>query len=273
MNLPAVVVDKSFVQGRKPEAMRRFASQHRLLMTEALFFELLSNPQDRRACFAKLPPGENPVDIVLHRGAYLRKEISTRRPVPRPSTKIEKLRFQFNDRLLHRDYRLPLEAEAVLQEQRNEVVADAASAKARALQMPSFFPELAARKSHTRRAARDIAESQVVEPGALLDFYASLRAPKGQRKLPPRRFISESWALYRWLQIDFLFCIDLYFRFGSKLSEPLSPTSEQGIRHDVLDAQYLLVGVLEGSFATHETKLQRWYKAILPHGNLYGKDA
>ncbi len=227
MSHPSVVVDKSFLQGRTKEAVHRFARQHRILMTEALLFEMLANPQDRRTCFAKLPSGENPVDIVLHRGAYLLKEISTRRPVPKPSAKIERLRFQFNERLLRPDYTLPSKAKAVLDEQRREVLADSESAKTRALQMPSFFPGLAARKSHIRRAARDEAEMQVVQPGALLDFYANLRAPKGQRKLPPRCLITDNWALYRWLQIDFLFCIDLYFRFGSTLENPLSPSSEQ----------------------------------------------
>jgi hypothetical protein len=273
MSSEPVVVDKSFIQGHKPEAMREFAAQHRILMTEALLFELLSNPQDRRACFAKLPSDDNPVDIVLHRGAFLRKEISTRREVPRPSKKVEKLRFKFNERLLEKDYCLPPKAQAVLAEQHREVVEDAKSTKSRALLMPSFFPDLAARKSHTRRAAREVAEKLIVQPESLMQFYAGLRAPKGQRKLPPRRIISENWAVYRWLQIDFLFCVDLYYRFGSKLNEPLLPKVEQGIQHDILDAQYLLVGVLEGSFATQEAKLQRWFKAILPEGNLYAKDA
>ena len=273
MSLLPVVVDKSFLQGRTKDAVHRFASRHRMLMTEALMFEMLSNPQDRRACFAKIPPGENPMDIVMHGGNYLRKEISTRRPVLRPSAKVEKMRFQFNDRLLRPDYVLPIEAKAVLDEQRREVMADAQSAKSRALQMPSFFPELASRKSYVRRAARTEAEVQVVQPGALMDFYANLRAPKGQRKLPPRRLITDNWAIYRWLQIDFLFSIDLYFRFGSTLVNKLTEKSEQGIEHDVLDAQYLLVGVLEGSFATHEKKLQKWFKLILPHGHLYAEDA
>jgi hypothetical protein len=269
----SVVVDKSFLQARTKEAVHQFASQHRILMTEALFFEMLTNPQDRRACFAKLPAGENPVDLVLHIGAYFKKEVSTRRQTPQPSTKLRKLRFQFNDRLLLPDYILPSEAKTVVDQQRRDVIADAQSAKSRALQMPSFFPDLASRKNHIRRAARDDAETQVVKPGALMDFYASLRSPKGQRKLPPMRLITEEWALYRWLQIDFLFCIDLYFRFGSTLSNHLSPKAEQGIEHDTLDAQYLLVGVLEGSFATHESKLQRWFKLILPHGQLFTKDA
>lgn len=273
MPLPAVVVDKSFIQGRSAQAVRRFAEQYRILMTEALLYELLSNPQDRRACFSKLPPGENPVDIVLHRGAFLRKEIGSRKPVLRPSTKIEKLRFQFNGRLLQPDYQLPPEAQAVLDAQRAEVKVDAASAKERALSMPSFFPDLAARNSRVRQAARIHAEAAVVEPESLMDFYETLRAPKGHRKLPPRRLISEDWAVYKWLQIDFLFCIDLYFRFGSTLASPLSPKSQQDIEHDTLDAQYLLVGVLEGRFATHETKLKRWFKAIRPAGKLFDQDA
>jgi hypothetical protein len=242
-------------------------------MTEALLYELLSNTRDRRACFSKLPPGDNPVDVVLHRGAYLRKEIGTRKPVPRPSDRIEKLRFYFNPGLQNADYQLPPEAQQVLDEQRHEVKSDAASAKDRALSMPSFFPDLAARNSRTRRAARDQAEKAVVEPDSLMDFYASLRAPKGQRKLPPRRMISENWALYRWLQIDFLFCIDLYFRLGPALAHPLPAKTEQDIEHDMLDAQYLLVGVLEGRFATHEAKLKRWFKSILPSGELFAEDA
>jgi len=269
MQTSPVVVDKSFLQGRTKQSLNKFASNHRILMTEALLYELLSNSRDRRACFSKLPPGDNPVDIVLHRGAFLRKEIATRKPVPLPSSRIERLRFKFNEHLLQHDYKLPPEARAVLDEQAREVKTDAASAKIRALAMPSFFPDLAAQNSRVRKAARATAEDQVVQPESLMDFYANLRAPKGQRKLPPRRLISESWSVYRWLQIDFLFSIDLYFRFGSTLSRPLPLASEQGIEHDVLDAQYLLVGVLEGRFATHEKKLQRWFMAILPSGELF----
>ena len=175
--------------------------------------------------------------------------------------------------LLDKEYCVPTEVQDVLSEQRRQVREDAETFKEQALLMQSFFPDLAAKKSHARLAARIAVEEFIVEPGSLMTFYANLRAPKGQRKLPPSRLLSDTWALYRWLQIDFLFCVDLYFRFGSRLSEPLSPKEEQGIQHDILDAQYLLVGVLEGNFATHETKLIRWFKAILPKGNLYAKDA
>lgn len=242
-------------------------------MTEALLYELLSNPADRRSCFLKFPPGENPVDIVMHCGHYLSKEIGTRKPAPRPSNRIHRRRFKFHDALLRDDYLLPLDAEAALEEQHQELSRDVASLRVRACEMNTFFPDLASPNSGKRQAARAAAEKAVGERGSLRDFYASLRAPKGARKSPPVRIITDEWAIYRWLQIDMLFCIDLYFRFGPALIEPLSPTAEEQLEHDVLDAQYLLVGVLEGSFATNEKKLRRWFRTILPHGNLIGKDA
>ena len=253
--------------------MREFASQRRMLMTEALLYELLSNPVDRRACFLKLPIGENPVDVVMHCGDYLKKEISTRKAAPLPSERVHRRRFKFNEALLQEDYLLPPDASALLEEQQQELSRDIASLRARAADMPSFFPGLAARNSAERQAARASAEKEVGDPGALRDFYASLRAPKGQRKLPPVQGITDNWALYRWLQIHFLFCIDLYFRFGGTITEQLSPDAEEQLEHDVLDAQYLLVGVLEGSFATNEKKLRRWFKTILPQGTLLGNEA
>ncbi len=41
------------------------------------------------------------------------------------------------------------------------------------------------------------------------------------------------------------------------------------IEHYVLDAHYLILGALEGAFATREKKLQRWYLLLCPEGRLY----
>ena len=181
MQSSMVVVDKSFLQGESVLAMRKFATQNRVLMTEALLYELLSNPVDRRSCFLKLPLGENPVEIVMPCGYYLSKEINTRKLAPRPSKGIHRLRFQFNDALLQDDYVLPPEAARTLGEQRQELSRDIASLRERACCMNTFFPDLASLNSAKRQAARAAAEKAVGEPGSLRDFYASLRAPKDSR--------------------------------------------------------------------------------------------
>ena len=269
-----VIVDKSFLQGQTKAAIHDFSKEHRILMTEALLYELLSNPTDRRSCFAKLPAATNPVDIVMHAGGYLKKEIYSRKRAPRPSERIQDFDFEFNTRLRGNDYQLPPEAVLVLQDQHDELLTEIASLKARALHMPSFFPEVF-RGSDTERlisrleAERDIA----AKPGKLFDFYASLRSPKGQKKLPARKLITEDWAVYRWMQIHLLFALDLYCRYGGALANALTPNVEEKIEHDVLDAQYLFIGILQKSFATHEKKLRRWFELIHPDGALFGKDA
>ena len=273
MQHSTVVVDKSFLQGLKTAEMHAFASTHRLLMSEALLYELLSNPVDRASCFAKFQNVDNPVDLVMHVGGYLRKEVDRRKPAPRPSDTVQKIRFQFNSRLLDDDYKLPPQAALAMEQQRDDLLNDVKSLKERALLVPSFFPDAFAGSDKRRRAARAEAERIIAgETGSLLDFYGQLRSPRGHRRLPPKRIVNDQWALYRWLQVHFLFSIDLYWRYGEQLAEPLSPTAEEKIEHDVLDAQYMFIGVLEGSFATHEKKLRRWFTAIRPDGALFGKD-
>ena len=242
-------------------------------MSEALLYELLSKPEDYRACFSKFPSIENPVDVVLHIGGYLRKEIESRRPAPRPSDRRRQLRFRFNLRLLDSDYSLPEEAANEVVRQRNELLGDVATLKERAIGVPEFFPDLFVGSDAVRKASRAEAEALIAKPGSLLDFYAGLRAPKGMRRFPPRKLVTDRWAIYRWLQVQFLFALDLYARYGAALAEPLSSAVEKGIEHDVLDAQYLLIGILEGAFATEERKLQRWFRLLQPNGLLLTETA
>lgn len=270
---PAVVLDKSFLQGTSAERMHQLATSCRLLMTDALFYELVSNPTDRKLCFAKFPLVENPVDLVMHVGGYLRKEIDRRRPAPRPSRTIERVRFQFNPQLLSAEYRLPPEAQEAMDEQHAELQADIRSLIARVELMPTLFPGVFVGDDRQRKAEREAAESVIAnDRQALLEFYGQFRAPKGQRRLPPKRLLTEDWALYRWLQVHLLFALDLACRQRSNMAKPLTPKLQEKLEHDVLDSQYMIVGVLEGSFATHEKKLQDWYSLICPKGVLYGKD-
>jgi len=269
---PAIVLDKSFLYGASRKVIHELAGTGRLLMSEALLFELLSNPQDYRVCFSKFPPIENPVDIVLHVGGYLKKEIETRRPSPKPSDRRRRVRFQFNPLLLDRDYALPEEAANEILRQRNELLGDVMTLKEKAIGIPDFFSDLSVGNDDVRRQRRKEAEELIAEPGSLMEFYAGLRAPKGTRKFPSRRIVNEKWAIYRWLQVQFLFALDLYLRYGFALADPMSPATEERIEHDVLDAQYLFIGVLEGAFATEEKKLQRWFKLLQPSGLLLTKN-
>lgn len=265
---PSIVLDKSYLQRATRTHVHALAASHRLLMSEALLYELLSKSADYRRCFSKLPAVDNPVDIVWHVGGYLKREIEGHRRSPRPSSAKRDIDFRFNSRLLDENYVLPPEAADELERQRLDLVADIGTFKERALGMPGFFADVFIGSDDARQAARSNAEALIASAGSLLDFYAQLRAPKGLRRYPPRKLIDDSWAIYRWLQVQFLFALDLYARYGERLREPMSAATLEKIEHDVLDAQYLLIGVLEGAFASEERKLQRWFSLLRPDGLL-----
>jgi hypothetical protein len=270
----AIVLDKSFLQAAPSSRMHQLAKEHRLLVTDALFYELLSNGDDRAICFAKFPKVDNLVDLVMHVGGYLKKEIVTRKPAPRPSESIVKDRFQFNVALLDKDYELPEESLRALRDKKLEVEHDMLALIALAKRMPTWFPTVFSGSQAERDAARAGAKNRIARDGdALLDFYGSIRTPKGMRRFPPKQYLNETWALFRWFQVKMLFALDLAFRQLGNLTENLSDNLHEKIEHDALDMEYLITGAIQGAFATNEKKLKDWFLLVCPTGKLYTHDA
>ena len=220
---PTVVLDKSFLQGSKAASIHEMAESHRLLISDALFYELLSNPKGRALCFAKFPRKDNPVVLVGHPGALRRREIQTHRPCGKPSLHCENIRFQCNAALLRNDYQLPPHAAATVLEHTEELRADVSSYLDAVRITPTFFPDLIKGNDASRAIAREEAERAVAgETENLLGFYRLLIPPPGQPPLPPAELVTPDWALFRWLQVKLLFALDVYCRFSGKLPEPVS---------------------------------------------------
>jgi hypothetical protein len=267
---PYVLLDKSYLQGASTQAMRRLAQDHQLLMSDALFYELISNPASRSRCFAKFAPGENPCELTMHVGGHLKQEIETSQPSGRPSLNLEPIRFEFNSRLLSADYALPAEAVEALREQHAELQTDIQSLIERSRTMPAIFPNVFSGSDQNRRSALAEAEREITtDATAVVEFYSQLRSPSRQLSLPDPRLLSPDWALYRWVQVKLLFALDLAMRYGSQIRQPMSKRTMEKLEHDVLDSEYMLLGVLEGAFATEEKKLKRWFKALSPYGTLH----
>lgn len=267
---PAIILDKSFLQGSKKARIHELAQTHRLVVSDALFYELLTASEPGRSrCFAKFPLVANPVDLVNHIGTLMHLEIETHRPSGKPSTHREQLRFQFNPRLVNPTYELPEEARLGVEEQTTQLRVDVQAFIDRVPLINTFFPNLLVGSDVQRRMEREEAERAIAEPGALLPFYANLEPPSGQKTLPAAAIVTEEWALYRWLQVQLLFTLDLYIRYQGAIQENLSAALYENIEHDVLDAQVMMLGCLEGAFATREKKLVRWWNLICPSGMLY----
>lgn len=267
---PAIVLDKSFLQGAKKVRIEVLSRTHRLIVSDALFYELLTSSEPGRSrCFSKFPPIENPVDLVNHIGTLMRLEIDTHVAAGKPSTHREKLRFQFNPHLVNADYQLPDEARITVDEQTADLRSDVASFIDQMPLIADFFPTLLNGTQDEQLSARESAEAAIAEPGALIPFYANLEPPPGERPLPSAKAVDENWALYRWLQVQLMFALDLYIRYRGSRVEVLTPAMYEKLEHDVLDAQVLMLGCLEGALATRERKLIRWWNLLCPGGTLY----
>lgn len=267
-----IVVDKSFLQGVSTSVVRELAGTTRLLVSDALFYELLTTKLEaRKQCFSKFPPENNPVELVSHIGPLMLMEINTQKRSGKPSQHREDsgFAFRFNSGLLDDDYVLPPEAERVIEEQSLQLQSDVWSYIERVSLVPTFFPDLLKGTTEDRKAAVIGAEEAIAAPGSLLPFYSNLEPPPGEKALPPASMIDESWALYRWLQVQLLFSVDVFARYQVNKPDLNSRATFEKMEHDVLDAQVLMLACLEGAFATREKKLKRWWSLLRPDGKLY----
>lgn len=267
-----IVVDKSYLQGVSTSSVRKLAGTTRLLVSDALFYELLTTKLEaRKRCFSKFPPENNPVDLVSHIGHLMRMEINTKKRSGKPSQHLvnKDFDFRFNSALVEDAYELPPEAVSVIEGHTRKLQGDVRSYLERVSLIPTFFPDLLKGSTECRKAATESAEKAIVARGSLLPFYSNLEPPPGETALPPADLVDESWALYRWLQVQLLFTLDVFVRYKGEMPDLNNLSIFEKMEHDVLDAQILMLACLEGAFATREKKLVRWWSLLRPDGTLY----
>ena len=268
--MTSIVIDKSFLQGTNARRIRKLAAEHRLLMSDALLYELLTTKaKSRRECFAKLPKVSNPVDLVSHVGTLIKREIDTRKPSGPPSLNKEEIAFVFSDALTTEHYTPTSDEQSVIEEETVRLKSNVYLFLEKTEHIPSYFPDLLRGTQANRKNAHLKAEKAIVTPQALTPFLAQLKPPPGEKELPPADAITEDWAIYRWLQVQFLFALDVYVRYQGSVPKELSQKVFERIEHDVLDADLLTLGCLEGAYATQEKKHKRWWGILCPNGKLY----
>ncbi len=80
--------------------------------------------------------------------------------------------------------------------------------------------------------------------------------------------LDDNWATFRWFQVNKIFALHLACSYDSLKTIKDSEKAYEKLVHDVIDAQYLIVALLEGGFATKEKKLIDWWKLLSPNGLL-----
>lgn len=272
MRRAAIVLDKNFLQGKSAREIRELADSHQLLMTDNLFYELLSTdkPKVRAACFAKLGDGENPVLLIGHTGMHLRYEMAHGMPSSKPSSLALDIRYKFHPGLSTLEYELPSGSAEAVEEETDDLKLRVERYVELIRTAPVLAPSMDQPGSMARLAVREKVEQEIAEDhDVVLQFLMNLVLPHlDSTALSSADGIDSKWALFREIQVRLLFAVDAYARYGGNLT-PLTAKRYREFEHDVLDQDYLTLGVLEGAFATREKKLQRFYKLLCPEGRLH----
>lgn len=278
MTKPTVILDKSYLQGSKSEDIRSLCQTHLVLMPDVLFYELLSTDEATRSrCFQKFPVVDDPVILAPNVSTLLSHEIATHTPCGAPSNWRVDFSYRFNPGLMDPAYRLEPETQAFLEKQNVETKNDVAEFAERVRVTASLFPDVCTGRDDRREAAKTEAEKTIsTDPSAVVAFYRQLETPDGEKPFPPADLVTPSWAIFRWLQANLLIALDLCWRYGARLPDPLvSKGVYQKIEHDMLDSHYVILGALENALATNDHTVMRFWSLMCPNGRIFslGKES
>ena len=263
-----VILDKSYLQAASHSRFLELSEQYQFLMPDVLFYELISCDEPvRSTCFSKLPQKANPIPLVKSLGELLREELTTRKPAGLPSKNLLEVEYQFNPGLGEGSYNLPDDLKTVIFESEAELDGDV-NRLMDFTALERMFPHIHTGTDEERKEYKSEYERYIAEnPRKLGTFLSSLEPPDGFA-LPTQEKLNESWTLLRWLQVRLLFNLDLYVRYGNNKSIELTKNLKSKLKNDVLDMNYLILGVLQHGFATKERKLIEFYNLLCPGGLL-----
>ncbi len=258
---PCVVVDKSYLLGASKTELGEIFDNFVFVMTEALFFELLTTSESqRRQCFARIPQVTNPVLLISNIGPILQWEVKNRRPLTdlREIAQVEKFRFNPN---------LPNEGFYMGEAQSNALV----EWKAVMAEWVRNFSEHSSATISVFEALKEYAPGQdttvieelkervVSERDMVESFY-----DQDYENWPEFDLIDSSWALYTHLQIRLVAALDYYKRYGNlAFSNP-----NKYIENEYIDLEYCLVGCICGALATRDGVMASRFKALRENGLL-----
>ena len=266
-----VVVDKSYLQAVSKVKMAELASAHGLLVTDAMLYELVKGTDaDRAKWFSRFPDVERPFELIPTPGVLMRHELGNNAACGLPSSHVRNIDHSYT--ALYRDpnYSIPPELIKVREAKRDEIDEDTDQLLSLIDSIPILFPEFESAHEKDYMALKRVAQDKIctdvdfVRRGA--EFLVA-QSPFFSSGIAAR--IDRDWITFRWLQVGLLFVLDLKVKYPGGIASVMTPKLRERIRHDVLDAQYLMLALLEGAFATKEKKMCEWWMKLNPDGVLY----
>lgn len=270
-----IIVDKSYVQGTG--SLSEIQRNWSLLFPDAFFFEVAStNPSARQSCLSKLRKlkSNGGVYIVSNVGELFRKEIHDLVCAGQPSENLVLgldldafFSAQFDDLTKARQDALALTE--------IEFDKDIDGLIERANTLDGQIQGTSNGCTERRKRAYGLARQEVVQDrDFIVKFFvevlcAGAYAPPGARflvQIAQTGAFGPEWALYRWTQVTLLYALELLERHGQLVPERLTAKQREKLQHDVIDMQYVVLGVQQGALASKDNRMRAMFKLLRPDG-------
>src|SRR5690606_11259495 len=112
--------------------------------------------------------------------------------------------------------------------------------------------------------------SELLDLDVVRDFIRGFRDPEGREYLPSMATLGEDSAIVVHFQVSYAMALQRARDHGADVqSETFEARFHEALVHDLFDADYLVLGVLEGGFATYEKRLRRIFAWLRPRGTLW----
>lgn len=273
-----IIVDKSYAQGIR--SLPDLRDQWQLLFPDAFFFEVAStDARARELCLSKLRELHRygAVRVAPNIGEMLRKEINRLGRAGPPSENLVLgldldafFGMRFDD--LSAARRNALATTATDFDRDVDGLIERVNMLQEVVRGIAQGPADQRRKAAFRAAKEMIAEDQDFVTGFFADFVCSGdHAPPGASLLADiarSGAFGPEWTIYRWVQVQLLYGLDLVERYGPLTADALTAKQHERLQHDATDIEYVVLGVLQGALATNDRRMRDVFTRLRPDGAL-----
>lgn len=262
-----IILDKSYLDAASPTQINSLCDNHVVLMSETLFYELTTtNERSMKNCFNKFPDRNNPVALIPNIGDLLSYEASKQKACTPLYERRIRVIFEFNNRVSTGTFEWTPDQIQARDERRTIVEKDTKKFFELAMMSISFFPFL--NGVPFKKFPQAVQKAQI-EVASNEDKIKQIYSQLPQDQAPPKNIITPDWAYFRWLQVRLIYSLDLLLKYQGMLPAQTSPKFWRRIEHDMLDAEYIILGALVGGLACNEKKMIETYKIVCPDGLLF----
>ncbi|MDE0055954.1 MAG: hypothetical protein OXT64_17105, partial [Gammaproteobacteria bacterium] len=127
-----------------------------------------------------------------------------------------------------------------------------------------------------KKAFREARGTVAEDPEFISDFFAnfvcrSAIAPASATRLAEiarSGKLGPEWTIYRWVQVQLLYALEWLEKRGQLDPVKLTAKERENLQHDVIDIEYVILGVLQGALASRDKRMRAAFRTLRPDGVL-----